>query len=171
MAASDVTGSWVTLSDAATAEAAHLNTNFTELRNLLTSTKLNHENLQYPRSLFCVSYSMYEGADFDPGAKQFTFKLPTGEGTTFHLVSMYVVANSLAGSGTVTATLWRDDSPDVQLAQATCSVVGIPGEDTSFAETSVGEGDRIYFSIDGASGGGDQISFGVWMKGYHTDSA
>jgi len=169
MAASDVTGSWVTLSDAATAEAAHLNTNFTELRNLLTSTKLNHENLQYPRSLFCVSFSMYEGADFDPGGKQFTFKLPTGEGATYVPVSIYVAAGSLAG--TVAATLWRDDSPDVQLAQATCSVVGVPVEDTSFAESSINAGERLYFSIDGASGGGDEISFGVWMKGYHTDAA
>jgi hypothetical protein len=169
MAASDVTGSWVTLSDAATAEAAHLNTNFTELRNLLTSTKLNHENLQYPRSLFCVSYSMYEGGNFDPGGKQFTFKLPTGEGATYVPVSIYCAANSLAG--TVTATLWRDDSPDVNLGAATCSVVGVPGEHTSFSPTSIDEGERLYFSIDGASGGGDQISFGVWMKGYHTDSA
>jgi len=169
MAASDVTGSWVTLSDGATAEAAHLNTNFTELRNLLTSTKLNHENLQNPRALFCVTYSMYEGANFVPASNKFTFKLPTGEGSTFHMVSMYVVANSLAG--TVTAKLYRDASPDVLLAEATCSSAGVPGEDTSFAETSIAAGERLYFQIDGAAGGGDQISFGIWAKGYHTDTA
>jgi hypothetical protein len=72
---------------------------------------------------------------------------------------------SLASGGSITVKLYRDTTAHL-LATITLSAIGT-SEVTSFAETSIDKNETLFFHVDGASGGGDQITFGVFFKGFH----
>jgi hypothetical protein len=70
---------WSVFADGAAASAHDVNMNFAELRSLVTTTKLDQDNLLQPMTMFTVSATSWKGAQHKT-THEVRVKLPTGVG-------------------------------------------------------------------------------------------
>jgi hypothetical protein len=163
------TESWTTFVDGQLADADEVNGNFTELRNLITTTKLDHDNLQFPKSLHAITFTVVNKANHVPSVK-FYARLPDDPDTL--AATVYEPISAFLGLGSY-------DSGDVKLDiksgvggsnicdQLVIAATGVPYEETSFSIGSIMAGATLEFALTGSSNGGDQITVGLYLKTKH----
>tara|TARA_R100001244_G_scaffold103125_1_gene76747 strand:- start:71 stop:631 length:561 start_codon:yes stop_codon:yes gene_type:complete len=75
---------WSVFADGVAASAHDVNKNFAELRSLITTTKIDHDNMVQPYSMLCVSVTSWKGSSGSPAYHKddhyLSVKLPSGVG-------------------------------------------------------------------------------------------
>ena len=171
---------WTIFADGAAASAHDVNRNFAELRSLITTTKLDKDNLIQPNSMFCVSVTSWKGAQHKD-AHYLSVKLPSGVGPMQIVRGSFSCAEYDGGSADAFCDIYFKSTKGTGLSADTQLLAQMTVDADDEVDEKLGEdypgtwyqplpgGGTIVFKFSATSGGAgcDGFAAYLWLKAKH----
>jgi len=171
---------WSVFSDGVAASAHDVNMNFAELRSLVTTTKLDHDNLLQQKSMFCVSVTSWKGARHKD-THHLSVKLPTGIGMVQVVRAQFSCADYDSGAADAFCDIYYRSTRGAGIGSGTQILDQLTVDADSEVAEELGEdypgewfsplpgGGVVVFKFSATSSGAgcDGFAAHLWLKAKH----